>query len=149
MDATLQALGGLLLRAVPTLILLIFLHQYLKWMFFRPLEETLRKRREVTEGAREAAEASFARASEKVAAYEAALRQARGEIYKEQDEMRRAVVDEQTRNLEQARERAHALVREAKRQIEAETAAAKRELAAGSGTLADQIATALLERRAG
>ena len=43
MDATLLALGGILLKAVPTFLLVILLNFYLKAMFFKPLEKVLRE----------------------------------------------------------------------------------------------------------
>lgn len=149
MDATLQALGGILLKAVPTLIILAVLHLYLKTVFFRPLEDVLAKRRALTEGARESAEALLQRASEKTAEYETSLREAQGQIYREQEEMRRRWVEEQTRRIEEARLETRELIRKAKDQIEAEAVVAKRELAATSDALADQIARSLLARRAG
>src|SRR5205085_2833862 len=51
MDAMLHALGGILLRAVPTFLLLIALTYYLKSVFFKPLEKVLHQRYEATEGA--------------------------------------------------------------------------------------------------
>jgi hypothetical protein len=42
MDASINALGGILLKAIPTVILLLFVHLYLKLVFFKPLEEVLR-----------------------------------------------------------------------------------------------------------
>ena len=149
MDATLQQLGGILLKAIPTLILLLVVHLYLKWMFFRPLEGVLSKRRAMTEGARESADALLQRASEKTAEYDAKLREARADIYREQEETRRRWVEEQTRNIEQARHNTHVMIQEAKAQIAAETAAAKQELSASSDALADQIAQSLLRRKAG
>ena len=89
MDATLHDLGGILLKAIPTLFLLLIVHLYLKWMFFGPMREVLDKRRASTEGARKSAEALLAKASEKAATLEAALRKARDEIYQEQEEARR------------------------------------------------------------
>ncbi len=61
----LHALGGILLRAVPTFLLVILLHFYLKSMFFKPLEKVLSERFQATEGARQAAEKSLAEAAEK------------------------------------------------------------------------------------
>lgn len=148
MDATLQSLGGILLRAIPTLILLLILHVYLKMMFFKPLQEVLRKRREATEGAREAAEASTKHASEKAAEYEAQLKEARAGIYKEQEEMRRQWLDDQTQRIEKAREKTHAMVRHAKSQLDIDIATAKQDLSTRAEALADQIAQTLLERRA-
>ena len=149
MDATLQQLGGILLKAIPTLILLLVVHLYLKWMFFRPLEGVLSKRRALTEGARESADALLQRASEKTAEYDAKLREARADIYREQEEIRRQWVEEQTKNIEQSRQNTHEMIKQAKAQIAAETATAKQELSASSDALADQIAQSLLRRRAG
>ena len=83
MDETLRQLGGILLRAVPTFLLVVLLHFYLKFIFFKPLGRILRQRYDATEGARKLAEASLAKASEKAAEYEAALRAVRAETYKE------------------------------------------------------------------
>ena len=78
MGQTLQALGGILLQAIPTVCLLLIVHFYLKFMFFRPLREVLEKRREATQGARESAEAMLKKAGEKAASLEAALAQSPG-----------------------------------------------------------------------
>ena len=55
MEATLHALSGILLRAIPTFLIVVFLHFYLKYMFFKPLGKVLQARYEATEGARLAA----------------------------------------------------------------------------------------------
>src|SRR5438270_7171941 len=87
MEETLRQLGGILLRAVPTFILVVLLHLYLKFIFFKPLERVLRQRYEATEGARKLAEESIARAARKADEYEAALRAARAETYKEMEQL--------------------------------------------------------------
>jgi F-type H+-transporting ATPase subunit b len=81
MDAMLHALGGILLRAVPTFLLIILLHFYLKSIFFTPLEKILHARYEATEGARKAAEAALAQAAAKTEEFEKALFTAKTEIY--------------------------------------------------------------------
>ncbi len=143
MDRIVQALGGLLLTAVPTIILLIFVHFYLKLVFFRPLQGVLRKRREATEGAREAAQEALGRAAEKAAMYEIALKEARAEMYREQEETRRGWIEQQTVHVEEARGRAHALVQDAGHKIDSEIAEARRDLASSSQMLALQIAETL------
>jgi F-type H+-transporting ATPase subunit b len=147
MEATLQALGGILLKAIPTLVLLLVVHLYLKWMFFGPLREVLAKRRADTEGVRESAEKLLAQAAEKAAAVETELRKARSEIYQQQEEARRAWVAEQTARLEEARHQSRQLIHQARQQIDAEVAAAKRELNATTADLADRIARSLLESK--
>ena len=93
MQETLNALGGILLKAIPTIIFLILLHLYLKAVLFRPLDRMLKERRKLTEGARETAEASLAAASRKADEYEAKLREARGVVYKQQEDMRKRWLD--------------------------------------------------------
>jgi F-type H+-transporting ATPase subunit b len=147
MESTLHALVGILLRAVPTFILVLCLHFYLKRMFFIPLEEVLRRRRAATEGAREAAEAALNRAAEKAAAYEAALDDARSEVYKEQEETRKGWLTAQATRVEEAKETAHTLIAQAKDGIAAEMVAARRDLSAASSGLASQIAQRVLAGR--
>ncbi len=144
MDSTLQALGGILLRAIPTLLLVILLHLYLKRMFFKPLEKVLGMRREATEGAREAAEAALRFASEKAAEYQAALDHARAGIYKDQEETRRRWLDEQARQIEEARDSNRRSIAQAKEDIAAQVAAAREELVPASRELAGRITQALL-----
>src|SRR5260370_17684884 len=86
MDQTLRELGGILLKAIPTVCLLLIVHVYLRWMFFGPLRNILAKRREATEGARESAEVILTKAASKAAAIEAKLRKAPEELYREQKE---------------------------------------------------------------
>ena len=87
MDAMLQALGRILLGAVPTFLLVILLHFYLKSMFFKPLEKVLRQRYEATEGARKLAQQSLEQAAAKTASYEAQLRAAKAQMYQAQEQL--------------------------------------------------------------
>jgi len=148
MDKTLQDLGSILLKAVPTLLLLVVVHFYLKFMFFKPLAAVLAKRREATEGARQAAEAAMAQSNSRAGEIEAALRKAREEIYQDQERHRKQLVEQQNQAIEQARQTSHSLVHEARQQVAGETEASKAELATYAETLAEQIAARLLPRRA-
>src|SRR4051812_3696492 len=103
MDATLHQLAQILLQGLPTFFLVLFLHFYLKSVFFKPLEKMLHERKEATEGARKQAADSLARAEAKAAAYEESIRAARSEIYQEQEALRRKWRDEQTAQLSDAR----------------------------------------------
>jgi F-type H+-transporting ATPase subunit b len=143
MESIVQALGGLLLKAVPTVVFLIFVHLYLKYIFFRPLQDVLKKRREATEGVREAAAKSLEMAAEKATMYEIALKEARSDMYREQEETRRHWLDHQSNRIEEARHRAHETIQEAGHKIEADTAEARRDLASSSQALALQITEAL------
>jgi F-type H+-transporting ATPase subunit b len=136
MEETLHALGGLLLKALPTFILVVVLHFYLKRVFFRPMDKVLHARHEATEGARRLAEAS-----------EAGIRAARSDMYKEQEENRRKWRQEQAGAVKEARGKTGQMVKEAKAQLAVEVADAKEALAAESDRLAGKIAESILGGR--
>ncbi len=148
MEETLHQLGGILLRAVPTFIIVVLLHFYLKFVFFKPLQQVLRQRYEATEGARKLAEASLLHASEKAAQYEAALRSARAETYKELEQLRRTLQDDRAAGVKEARASAEAAVAQAKAALALEVEGLKKDLEAETGALADRIAGKLLRGRA-
>jgi F-type H+-transporting ATPase subunit b len=148
MDATLHALGGILLRAVPTFLLVVLLHFYLKSIFFKPLEKVLKERYAATEGARKLAEESLEKAAAKTSDYEAALRAARAEVYQSQEKRFRELQDEQSGQLAQARENAERLVKESRAQLQKDVASAQATLAGDSEVLAGRIADSILRRSA-
>src|SRR5271154_248021 len=148
MESTLQALGQLLLKALPTIVLLLIVHFYLKAMFFRPMADVLAKRRAATDGLRESADAMRAKAGEQTKSIEEQLRQAREAIYQEQEEARRGWTGDQAAQLDEARKQGRELIQQSKYELDAEAAVAKNQLAETSDALADQIANSLLERTA-
>jgi F-type H+-transporting ATPase subunit b len=148
MEETLRQLAGILLRAVPTFILVVLLHFYLKFVFFKPLAKILGERYDATEGARKQAEASLKRADEKAAGYEAALRAARAETYKEMEQMRRILHEERAARVKEARGRADTAIAQAKVALHAEAEQLKKGLEAESVALAEQIADKILRGRA-
>lgn len=144
MEQTLHALGELLQRAVPTFVLVLFLYFYLKAMLFKPLAKVLAERDAATKGARKQADLSFAKAEEKAASYEAALRDARAEVYKDQENVRRQWLSEQADHVAAARKEAEKLTADAKAQIAIETESARQSLHATAAELANQIAASIL-----
>ncbi len=148
MEETLRQLGGILLKAVPTFILVVLLHLYLKFIFFRPLQRVLQERYDATEGARKLADESLARAAQKAADYEAALRAARAETYKELEQLRRELQDDRAASVKEARARAESAIAQAKAALSAEVETLKRDLQTESAALADRIATKILGRAA-
>src|SRR3954447_10043472 len=114
MDVILQQLGQLLLKAVPTFLLVILLNFYLKRMFFKPLEKVLHKRYEATEGARKAADESLARAAAKTTEYETALRVARSELYQANEQMHKQMQEREAAQMAEARKAAESAVKAAK-----------------------------------
>lgn len=148
MDATLHALGGILLKAVPTFLLVVFLNFYLKSMFFKPLERILHQRYEATEGARQLAEKALQKAAARTAEYEAAMRVARAEVYQAQEQLHKQLEEREAAELNAARVRAEELIRQSKAQLDADIEAARAGLARQGEILADQIAESLLRSAA-
>jgi F0F1-type ATP synthase membrane subunit b/b' len=139
------ALGGILLGAIPTFLLVWLLYWYVTRAFFRPLQETLRKRHEATEGLRAAAESNIAAAERKTAQYEESLRAARSELYAQQELERQKAIERRAEIVRQARQRAEAMTAQARREIERDAAEAKQRLAAESEAMARSIIRAILE----
>ncbi len=147
MEQTLQALSGILLKAIPSALLLIILHFYLKAMLFKPLQKVLKQREELTAGARKAADESLAAADRKAADYEAKFHDARAEVYHQQEETRKSWLDDQAKQVAAAHQRSSEAMAAADRKLAEESVAAKQNLVETSAVLADQIANAVLARR--
>lgn len=147
MDDILKTVGELLLRAVPTIILFAFLYFFLKSVIFEPLAKVLAERDAKTAGARDSAADSLKRADEKMATFEAALRTAKGELYKEQEATRRQWIDEQAEQMKASRAKADEMIAKGRAEIAAQTEGAKGTLASQAEAMADYIAKSLLEKR--
>lgn len=141
----LNQLGELFLAAIPTVVLVFLFYLFLRWSFFVPIERVVAERSRRIEGAKHEAEELRKQAQEKGRAYQDALREARGEIFREQEAARRAALDERSAAIQQARSRANQDVQAAKRRIEAEIEAARAELDTSSTQLAEEIARTILE----
>src|SRR5262245_18639146 len=148
MDALFIQLGKLLLNAVPTFLIVIFLYFYLKSIFFKPMEKVLHKRYEATEGARKQAEESLERAAARTTEYENKIRDARTAIYRSNEQFHKELAEKQSAQIAEARQRADAAVNQAKAEIAAEVERGKASLPAESEKLANQIVDSVLQRRA-
>ena len=123
------------------------MHFYLKTVLFRPLQDIRRKRREATEGTLQAAQKNLELAAEKAAMYDLAVKEARAEMYREQEEAHRQWLEQQTSRIEETRQRARAIVKEAGQKLDAEVAEARQDLASRSQMLALQIVETLASGR--
>jgi F-type H+-transporting ATPase subunit b len=148
MNSTLQGLITLLIQSVPTIVFFIVLTYYLKYIFFRPIRQILDERRRATEGIRELAEKANALADQELSEFERALHQARHEIYKNNDELRKRWSEEQVAALERARAEAAEKLASARRLINEEMRQAEGELQAVVEPLSEEIVHSLLRRRA-
>ena len=138
-------LGELFLQAVPTILILLIFYFIMRGLFFKPLLKIMAEREDRTAGARKAAEAAHAAASEKVKQYQEALKQARAQVYAEQEAARKKLLDERGAALKDARTKSAAEVSAAKERIAKDLAAATRELEASVAQLSAEIARRVLE----
>jgi F-type H+-transporting ATPase subunit b len=148
MDSTLHALGRILLDAVPTFLIVLFLIIYMRRMFFRPMARIFEQRYDATAGAEKAAEESMRQAELRLAEYDDKLRAARQEIYAEQARILKQMENEHAARLAEARQRAEERVASTAQDLRAEADNALTALEAQSGALADRIAARILEGRA-
>jgi F0F1-type ATP synthase membrane subunit b/b' len=142
----LRQLGELFLQAVPTVVIVFLFYFFLRWAFFGPIEKAMSERDARIEGARAEAAQLEAAAKQELDSYNEALKEARRQIYAEQEQARQAVLDERARLLKAMRSRAQEEVADAKRRIAAEVAAARPQVERELPLLAAQIARAILER---
>src|SRR5215471_17962731 len=96
-------LGELFLGAVPTVLLILIFYFILKSLFFKPLLAVMAERDARSIGAQKAAEAAQTAASEKVKQYQDAMKQARAQVYAEQEAARKKLLDERAGLLKDAR----------------------------------------------
>ncbi len=149
MQLIVQQLGSMFVGAIPTMILFVLLVMAYQVLVQGPLTATLKRRRELTEGAMEAAQKAIADAEERTAEYATRLRQARAEVYKIREQRLRQWNAERDAALDAARKVAGQRLSQARTEIEAETAAAKKAIQASAGDLAGQVMRAVLPVGAG
>jgi len=145
MDETLRQLGGLLLGAVPTVILLALLYVLYKTIVHKPLRRVLDERRSKTEGAVEKSRADIAAAEARTSEYEQRLREARATLFRAQEARRKEALDARTVAMNEARTKAQAQVQAAKADIEKDRNAAQVGLQGQVQALAIEIMRRVLE----
>lgn len=139
-----RQLEQLFLEAVPTAIVVFFFYLFLRWSFFGPMARILAERRARIEGAQQAAQSTRVAAQEKVRAYREAIRNARAELFTEQEGVRRRAVEQRDAVVLAARRAAHEQVLAAKRELQLEVERAKATLEESSAALGLQIAETFL-----
>jgi len=145
MDQTLQQLGGLLLGAVPTVIMLALLYALYRTLVHKPLRRVLEERRSKTEGAVEKSQADIAAAAARTSEYERRLREARAAVFRAQEQRLQTVAQARASAVNQARTNAQAQVQAAKAEIESERAVAQQSLQAQAQELAKEIVRRVLQ----
>ncbi len=144
MEQTVRQLGGLLLGAVPTVILLGVLYVLYTLLVHKPLMAILAERRSRTEGALEKARADIAAAEARTADYEQRLREARLKIFKSLEARRQKAVQARADVVAQARAGAQNQVAAARAGINHDRQQAQATLQAEAGRLATEIVLTVL-----
>ena len=141
-------LKALVLGAIPTFILVWILYAYVSRVFLGPLQRVLRKRWEATAGLRKTAESALTLAEQKTSEYEAALRLARTEIYRIQEQERQRGMDARAEIIRQSHQRADEMIQSTRQQLRGDVDAAKQSLASEAGQIATAITSAILKSSA-
>ena len=141
---TLTALGHILLDAIPTFLLFWILYFFIDRIFSRPLQQTLQKRKESTEGLRQTAEKRLQSAEQKATEYQQALRTGMAEIYRQQEQERQKALEQRAESVRQARQHAAERIAHAKQELQREAVEAERILREQSEQMAGWITRAVL-----
>jgi len=144
MDELLNQLGGLVLGAVPTMVLFLLLVVAYGALVRRPLDRVLAERKSRTTGAVEQARAAISEAEAKAAEYEDRLRHAKVEIFSARDKRLKQWATERDQALTEARLATMEKVQAAKDDIEKSAVVARRQIEGMSSELSDQILRAVM-----
>jgi F-type H+-transporting ATPase subunit b len=135
----------LFFQVVPIVLILLVFYAVLRALFFKPLLRVIAEREARTIGTQKAAEAAQKAASEKVKQYQDALKQARTEIYVEQEAARKKVLDQRAAQLKEARAKTSDMVKAQRERIVAEVVAARREIESSITQFAALVARRVLQ----
>jgi F-type H+-transporting ATPase subunit b len=149
MQEIIQQVGSFLLGAIPTMVLFLVLVLAYQFLVQGPLTATLKQRRARTVGALEDAQKAIEQAEARAAEYAASLRQARAEVYKVREQRVKQWTAERDAALDAARKVAGQRVAQARVELEAEAAFARKNIEASAGDLAGQVVRAVLPAAAG
>lgn len=145
----LDQVGQLLLGSVPTGLLFITLVLFYYFLVQAPLTRTLRERHARTEGAIEEAHKAISRAEQRANEYAEKLRQARIDILRLREQRIQQWNAERDAALDAARRAAGEKLAQAKADVDAQTAQARRSIEASAPELAGRIVQAVLPMVAG
>ena len=144
MDQILNQLGGLVLGAVPTMILFILLVAAYGFLVRRPLDRVLAERRARTSGAVEQARGAITKAESETAAYEEKLRAAKAAIFQARDQKLKQWNAEREAALAQVRQHTQERIRGARQEIDQSAHDARLKIAAMSDDLSSRVLKAVL-----
>jgi len=117
-------------------------------LLFRPLLRVMEERQRAISSARDLAERSANEARIASAEFERRTAEARAELYRQMDEMRRTAMAERAAILERTRAEAEAEIAAASAQLQVQAEEARRRLSAEADTLGAAVAERILGRKA-
>jgi F-type H+-transporting ATPase subunit b len=144
MNEILNQLGGLVLGAVPTMILFILLVLAYGLLVRRPMLRVLAERHSRTAGAVEQAKSAIAAAEAETSVYEDKLRKAKAEIFEARERRLKQWNAEREELLAQVRQASQERVSHAREGIEGSIAEAKAQIEGASAELSSRILAAVL-----
>lgn len=135
------------LSVIWVIVFVLFLSVVLDRLLFRPLVRVMDERERAIQSAREVADASAVRAQAALAELDAKRVEARGEVYRQMDEVRRQAGGRRSELIERTRAEAGAAIREATARIRAQADDASARLEREAEELAGAIAERVLGRK--
>lgn len=144
MDQILNELGGLVLGAVPTMVLFILLVIAYGLLVRRPLDRILSERHARTAGAMEQAKGAIAAAEAETGAYEEKLRKAKAELFEARERRMKQWAEEREAALDQVRQASQQRVSSARKGIEQSVVEARAQIEIASSDLSAKVLAAVL-----
>lgn len=136
------------LSVVWVIFFVLLLTVILDRLLFKPILRVIAQREGAIKSARELAERSASEARAATAEFERKTADARGEIYRQMDEMRRTATAERADILARTRAEVDAEIAAASARLQAEADEARRKLSADAEALGQAAADRILGRRA-
>ena len=136
------------LSVVWVIFFVLLLTVVLDRLLFRPLLRVMEERQRAITSARELAERSAYEARRATAEFDRKTGEARAELYRQMDEMRRTAMDERADIMNRTRAEAEAEIAAASAKLQAEAEEARRRLSAEAETLGAAVAERILGRKA-
>jgi F-type H+-transporting ATPase subunit b len=136
------------LSVIWVIFFVLLLTVVLDRLLFKPLLRVMAERQRAISSARELAERSASEARLAVAEFDRKTAEARAELYKQMDEMRRTALDERAAIMSRTRAEAEAEIASASARLQAEADEARRRLSTDADILGAAVAERILGRKA-
>jgi F-type H+-transporting ATPase subunit b len=117
-------------------------------LLLRPVTRVMQQREQAIRSAREMAEVAAGRAQAATAEFEQRTAAARGEVYKQMDDMRRVALERRQQVLAETRAEVEKTVADASARVKADAEAARQKLRQDAETLGAAAAERILGRQA-